>query len=51
MLWVLFVILLLGWLFGVVSSYTLGGYIHLLLMVAAFVLVYQLVSDWREHLP
>ena len=31
MLWTLFVVLLLLWLLGVVSSYTLGGFIHLLL--------------------
>jgi len=31
MLWAIFVILLVLWLLGLVSSYTLGGYIHLLL--------------------
>ena len=34
MLWTIFVILLVLWLLGVVSSYTLGGFIHVLLIVA-----------------
>jgi hypothetical protein len=34
MLWTLFVILLVLWLVGVVSSYTMGGFIHLLLVLA-----------------
>ena len=34
MLWTIFVILLVLWLLGLVSSYTLGGYIHLLLVIA-----------------
>lgn len=47
MLWTLFVILLVLWLAGVVSSYTLGGFIHLLLVLAVLALVFQLVSDRR----
>ena len=34
MLWTIFVILLVLWLLGLVSSYTLGGFIHILLVVA-----------------
>jgi hypothetical protein len=34
MLWTLFVVLLVLWFLGVVSSYTLGGFIHLLLVLA-----------------
>ena len=34
MLWTIFVILLVLWLLGIVSSYTLGGFIHILLVVA-----------------
>ena len=34
MLWTIFVILLVLWLFGLVSAYTLGGFIHLLLIIA-----------------
>jgi hypothetical protein len=47
MLWTIFVILLVLWLLGVVSSYTLGGFIHLLLVVALVVLVIQLITGRR----
>ena len=50
MLWTIFVILLVLWLLGVVSSYTLGGFIHLLLVVALVVLILQLVSGRRPVL-
>jgi hypothetical protein len=44
MLWTIFVILLVLWLLGVVSSYTLGGFIHILLVLAVIALVLQLIS-------
>ena len=44
MLWTIFVILLVLWLLGLVSSYTLGGFIHLLLIIAVVVLVMQLLQ-------
>jgi hypothetical protein len=44
MLWTIFVILLVLWLLGLVSSYTLGGFIHLLLIIAIVVLVIQLIQ-------
>ena len=44
MLWTIFVILLVLWLLGLVSSYTLGGFIHLLLIIAIVVLVMQLIQ-------
>jgi hypothetical protein len=47
MLWTIFVILLVLWLLGLVSSYTLGGYIHILLVLALVVLILQLVSGRR----
>ena len=47
MLWTIFVILLILWLLGLVSSYTLGGFIHLLLVLALVVLVINLVSGRR----
>ncbi|HLY98407.1 MAG TPA: lmo0937 family membrane protein [Candidatus Angelobacter sp.] len=47
MLWTLFVVLLVLWLLGVVSSYTLGGFIHLLLVLALVALVFQLISGRR----
>ena len=44
MLWTIFVILLVLWLLGLVSSYTLGGFIHLLLIIAVVVLIIQLLQ-------
>jgi hypothetical protein len=44
MLWTLFVVLLVLWLLGVVSSYTLGGFIHILLVLAVIALVFQLIT-------
>jgi Family of unknown function (DUF5670) len=47
MLWTLFIILLLMWLLGMVSSYTFGGFIHLLLLLALVAVVIQLISGRR----
>jgi hypothetical protein len=47
MLWTIFVILLVLWLVGLVSSYTMGGFIHLLLVLALIVLVLNLVTGRR----
>ena len=47
MLWTIFVILLVLWLLGLVSSYTLGGFIHILLVLAIVVLIINLVSGRR----
>ena len=47
MLWTLFVILLIGWLIGVISSYTIGGFIHLLLVLALLALFIQLITGRR----
>jgi hypothetical protein len=44
MLWTIFVILLVLWLLGLVSSYTLGGYIHLLLILALVVVVIRVIQ-------
>jgi len=44
MLWTIFVILLVLWLLGMISSYTLGGYIHLLLVVAVVVVLIRLIQ-------
>jgi hypothetical protein len=46
-LWTIFVILLVLWLLGLVSSYTLGGFIHILLVVAVVVLLIQLITGRR----
>ncbi len=47
MLWTLFVVLLLLWLLGVVSSYTLGGFIHVLLVLAVVAVLVQLITGRR----
>jgi len=47
MLWTIFVILLVLWLLGLVSSYTLGGFIHILLVVALVILVINLLPGRR----
>jgi hypothetical protein len=47
MLWTIFIMLLILWLLGLVSSYTLGGYIHILIVVALIVLVINLVTGRR----
>ena len=47
MLWTIFVILLVLWLLGLVTSYTLGGFIHILLVVAIVVALIQIISGRR----
>jgi hypothetical protein len=47
MLWTIFVVLLVLWLLGLVSSYTMGGFIHILLVVAVAVLLIQIISGRR----
>ena len=44
MLYTIAVILLALWLLGMVSSYTMGGFIHLLLAIAVVVIIFQLIS-------
>jgi hypothetical protein len=47
MLWTIFVILLVLWLLGLVTSYTFGGFIYILLVLAIAVLLIQLISGRR----
>jgi len=47
MLWTIFVILRVLWLLGMVSSYTLGGFIHVLLVVAIVIALIQLIQGMR----
>jgi hypothetical protein len=47
MLWTIFVILVVLWLLGMVSSYTLGGYIHLLLLLAIAVVLIRVIQGRR----
>ena len=44
MLWTIVVILAALWLLGLVSSYTMGGFLHLLLAVAVIVALFNLIS-------
>lgn len=50
MLWTIFVVLLVLWLLGLVSSYTLGGFIHILLVLAVVVLLIRLIQGRRSIL-
>jgi Family of unknown function (DUF5670) len=47
MLWTITIILFLLWLVGLVSSYTLGGWIHILLVLAVIILIFNLLSGRR----
>ncbi len=47
MLWTIVLILFVLWLVGLVSSYTLGGFIHILLLIAVVIVIYNLVSGRR----
>ena len=47
MLWTIFVILLVLWLLGLVSSYTMGGFIHILLVLAIVILIINLIGGRR----
>ncbi len=47
MLWTITIILLVLWILGLVSSYTLGGWIHILLVLAIIVLIFNLLSGRR----
>ena len=47
MLYTLAIVLILLWLLGLVSSYTMGGFIHVLLAVALVVILFNLISGRR----
>jgi len=50
MLWTIFMVLLVLWVLGLVSSYTLGGFIHLLLILAIAVLLINVIQGRRPVL-
>ncbi len=50
MLWTIFVLLVVLWMLGLVTSYTLGGFIHIFLVIALVVLVFQLIQGRRSVL-
>jgi hypothetical protein len=47
MLWTILVILLVLWLLGLVTSYTLGGFIHILLVIAIVVVLIRVIQGRR----
>jgi hypothetical protein len=47
MLYTLAVILIVAWLLGMVSSYTMGGFIHILLVIAIVVILVRVISGRR----
>jgi hypothetical protein len=47
MLWTITIILFVLWVLGMVSSYTLGGWIHILLVLAVIMLIFNLLSGRR----
>ncbi len=47
MLWTIFVILLIMWLLGMVSSYTMGGFIHILLVIAIAIVLIRVIRGDR----
>ncbi|HLX71535.1 MAG TPA: lmo0937 family membrane protein [Verrucomicrobiae bacterium] len=50
MLYTLAIVLLILWLLGIVSSYTMGGFIHILLVVAVVMILVDLISGRRRML-
>lgn len=48
MIWTIAVILVVLWLLGLVSSYTLGGFIHVLLVIAIIVVLVGFISGRRS---
>jgi hypothetical protein len=47
MIWTIAVILIIMWLLGMVSSYTMGGLIHILLVVAVIVVLLNIIQGRR----
>ncbi|MCK7513984.1 MAG: lmo0937 family membrane protein [Desulfobacterales bacterium] len=44
MIWTICIVLLILWLLGLISGYTLGGFIHILLVIALVVVVIRLIQ-------
>jgi hypothetical protein len=47
MLWTIFVVLLVLWFLGLVTSYTMGGFIHILLVLAIVTILIQVIQGRR----
>ena len=50
MLWTIFMVLLVLWALGMVSAYTIGGFIHLLLVLAVAVVLIRVIQGRRPAL-
>jgi len=48
MLWTIALILLILWVFGLVTSYTIGGFVHILLVIAVIVLLVGFIQKRRS---
>jgi len=48
MLWTIAVILVILWILGLVSSYTMGGFIHILLVLAIIVILYNVFTGRKK---
>jgi hypothetical protein len=46
-MWTISVILIVMWLLGMISSYTMGGYLHILLVIAVIVVLVQVIGGRR----
>jgi len=47
MLWTIFVILVVLWMLGLISGYTIGGFIHILLVIAIVVVLIRIIQGRR----
>lgn len=47
MLWTIAVILVVLWLLGLITSYTMGGFIHILIVLAVIAVLYNLITGRR----
>jgi hypothetical protein len=47
MLWTICVILLILWLLGLISGYTIGGFVHILLVIAIVVVLVRVIQGRR----
>ncbi len=47
MLWTIFVILMILWLLGLISGYVIGGFIHVLLVIAIVVILIRIIQGRR----
>lgn len=48
MLWTIAIVLIVLWLLGIVSSYTMGGFIHILLVIAIIVILVNIINGRRS---